>query len=278
MFETLKRKAAIALTYANLPKQRAEKARRIVKSIHEDFDTASERAVQEARSIVDKSNRLNSHTELRDLSLLGFKNVKQVADWQKAEVDKARALETMRLVEKYSAENPNYKFITVEQVQAICEKYGLLCVPADRFKGGIPEKNMKEITEFYKTNPKVYYEKDRRTLSGHASFDFSNTNNFYDEQQVNEIRRSVDRDYSRYRNFYPFPTDLGYSFTKVPTFVCATAQDIIVQNNDKVHGKVFMTQFIEDPIVLHFVKEGFIIVSKWGPEGNDPSLINEKMN
>ena len=35
---------------------------------------------------------------------------------------------------------------------------------------------------------------------------------------------------------------------------------------------------IEIPIVLHWVKEGFLIVSKWGLEGNDPALVNEISN
>ena len=39
-----------------------------------------------------------------------------------------------------------------------------------------------------------------------------------------------------------------------------------------------MIKDVPDPIVLHFMTDGYLIVSKWGIEGEDPSLVNEIMN
>ncbi|ULT44109.1 hypothetical protein KRR40_12535 [Niabella defluvii] len=50
---------------------------------------------------------------------------------------------------------PNYKFITREEVNRLCEKYGLIFGRADKYTGDIPEKNLLEIEAFYVNNEDV---------------------------------------------------------------------------------------------------------------------------
>jgi hypothetical protein len=67
-----------------------------------------------------------------------------------------------------------------------------------------------------------------------------------------------------------------YTEVLVPFFICAPKKDMSAEGM-KLTGS-FLTKDLPDPIVLHFVKDGFLVVSKWGLEGEDASLTNENMN
>jgi len=56
--------------------------------------------------------------------------------------------EQVQLLSYYQANYPLNKFITEEQVKTICHKYNLVCGDVSRFKGFVPEKNLREIESF----------------------------------------------------------------------------------------------------------------------------------
>jgi len=112
----------------------------LVEKIHNEFDTAADRLLDEAKSII-----ANSDIEKGErLKAIGFNNSVPVKN---SEV----ALQKKQLAEKieyYQVFYPNNKFITEEEVERICKKYGLLFGETINYIGNIPEKNLKEIEAF----------------------------------------------------------------------------------------------------------------------------------
>jgi hypothetical protein len=71
-------------------------------------------------------------------------------------------------------------------------------------------------------------------------------------------------------------SDKNYYISKLPLFICAPIKDMNTQGYKK--EGVFLMREIPDPIVLHPMLDGCLIVSKWGLGSDDENLINEKMN
>ena len=131
----------------DLPKLAAKMYPKEVIQIHHEFNTAADRLLEEANKClsdaaskdVDKVSRLTS---------LGFKQSNQVTELAPS-IEKAKlSKEQLELLEYFKMNYPNNKFITEEQVKAICYKYNLVCGDVSRFKGFVPEKNLKEIESF----------------------------------------------------------------------------------------------------------------------------------
>jgi uncharacterized protein YktA (UPF0223 family) len=110
-----------------------------VKQIHNEFDTASDalyyKAVRSTANRIEKSERLKK---------LGFISSSEIVK-----------PEEESLPVYYRKEYPFLRFITKEQLENICEKYGLIYAEAKYYTGDIPEKNLQEIE-----NAKSLHEKD----------------------------------------------------------------------------------------------------------------------
>jgi len=260
----------------------------IVREIHDDFETASQKALNEAKKILESLNNADAKAQVDALKSAGFNNVPIVKQWHAEDLKRAEAEKRIAAVEKYAIKYPGQKFIFIDQVKAICQKYGLLCVPAYKYKGDVPQKNILEISKFKALPEDTYLEQTNR-FSDRVEFDFTKRHNFVDSKQAQKMRDDVNRRNSYLLNdqslwptgtalpSYPSYTSMP-TFTSVPLFICAPKGDLIVDDNDKVHNGVFMSREIKDPIVLHYVGDGFLIVSKWGPEAEDKDLVNENMN
>jgi len=250
-----------------------------VEQIHNDFDTASQKAVDEAKKILSTLDDKDAIAQVNALVKAGFKNVPLVLNWQTTNGVRNDAKKTVSVVEKYQAKYPSYKFIFIDQVQDICKKYGLSCAPVGKYRGSVPQKNLWEIANFSVKDEDKYWEEGNRWGSGiRVEFDFSRPGNFRTKEQYNKLVE----EYNRYNSDYRIASAYGYTsapvYTEVPLFICAPKSDLIINKDDKEHNEVFISKELKDPIVLHYVNDGFLIVTKWGLEGDDPSLVNEKMN
>ena len=86
--------------------------------------------------------------DYQNLINLGFNNEKNISSF-KEEMKKIEESKKIKsTIEYYSFKYPFNKFINEESVIRICNKYSLLLTNVDRFIGGIPEKNQKEIINF----------------------------------------------------------------------------------------------------------------------------------
>lgn len=128
----------------------------IIEEIHDRFYSEVDRILEDAKIsksletdkqyLVDKCNRLKA---------LGFKNsidVKngeiEIQRLEKIKTENENKLILIEAIDYFSFTYPNYKFITDESIEKICNKYKLRFDYVDNFKGEVPETNLKHIEEF----------------------------------------------------------------------------------------------------------------------------------
>jgi hypothetical protein len=126
-----------------------------VEQIHAEFDSAEERILQECDNLLNEL-KIPTETQLERkatmIAELGFVNsetVKQAATLKeksktiqhKLEVTKTQA----ELIREFKVKYPNEKFITIDELERICEKYNLIHAPAVNYIKDIPEKNVLEM-------------------------------------------------------------------------------------------------------------------------------------
>ena len=104
--------------------------------------------LKEAEIVLQKPIDESKAQDYQNLIKLGFNNEKNIKE-HKEEIQKIEeSKKTKQIIEHYSFKYPFNKFINEDSVVRICQKYGLLLTNVDRFIGGIPEKNQKEIINF----------------------------------------------------------------------------------------------------------------------------------
>jgi hypothetical protein len=225
-----------------------------IQEIHDDFETATQKAVDQTKALLEKEDLDKMSLRVMRLEAAGFTNMPEVKEFSSKIIKYNKAKEFLTIAEGYAQKYPNYKFVSINTVINICKKYSLMCAPVGKYKGGVPDKNLSEIADFKVAIEDIYYEK-------YSNHDRNDVNILEPNKFVNSIEA---RGY----------TTMG----PVPKFICAPNDHFEFDRDDKVFGEVFMTRFIKDPIVLHFVRNGFLVVSKWGTEVSEPELVNEKMN
>ena len=232
---------------------------KIIQEIHNSYDSSVEILLKEAKMILENSSKKDAELSQR-LTSLGFLNSKKAVAGKKAAEEMDAALKLSHLISNYQQKYPFYKFITMDMVKKINEKYGLVCVPAHLYTGDIPVKNIEEIERFR-------CDEEDKTFSIEWNIGkYNTTTNFVNKKDVDEAKKgigSMSLKKSEEEPFYiscpPSDAELGRGYRISGTFAVKMEK-------------------IEDPIVLKPVVGGFLIVSKWGLEGNDESLINEKLN
>lgn len=139
----------------------------IVDQIHKEFDQAAELLLNEAIEIINKANsklsNIPQHAENKNkaerLSKLGFNQCDEAVKYkikseqiskERQETTKVKAERSaiVEAVEYFRNKYPLYKFITVDQIEQICAKYNLVYAEISRYKGFVPDKNLKEVENF----------------------------------------------------------------------------------------------------------------------------------
>ena len=118
-----------------------------IEQIHREFECAGEKILEQAHSVLKEAEGAPME-KVKRLTLLGFKQAEQVEETQQVIKKVELSQEIAELVRYYKREYPLHKFITEEQVKEICYKYNLICGEVSKYKGFVPEKNLKEIEEF----------------------------------------------------------------------------------------------------------------------------------
>ena len=224
----------------------------LVTEIHETFDSAADRLIKEAQEIV--GTPISEDCNL--MEELGFTQAKGVGENKERKQQIQKQTHKLEALNKLMQFYPQYKFIHQEDVERICNKYSLVFGESDRYKGEIPLKNLQEIANFKKNlnlhdEDKCYIQYN---IFGQKSNTIYEMYKYYQESRIHNQ-----------------PVSIESSF-----FICAPVKDMELRDRERVQG-VYIVK--EDPIVLYPVRDNFyIIVSKWGLEGEDKELTNEKMN
>jgi hypothetical protein len=144
----------------------------LIEDIHNEVYSAHDLLLKEAENILNKPIDESKIKDYQNLIKLGFDNEKNIKE-HKEEVQKIeQSKKTKQTIDYYSFKYPFNKFINEESVIRICNKYGLLLTDVNRFIGGIPEINQKEIINFKidKKDLPYSYSKESEYTSGTGLF------------------------------------------------------------------------------------------------------------
>lgn len=231
-----------------------------VLEIHHEFQTAADTLLLEANTIIADA-ATKDIVKVSRLESLGFKQASQVTELkpliQKAELSK----EQVELLKYYSFNYPNNKFITEEQVKTICHKYNLVCGEVSRFKGFVPEKNLKEIESFkLKREDKAWF----YSYGG-------------DIDSIDNLMRKYGHNLNYYMNEYNIETRKVWQ-ENTELQICAPIKDMDISGLELTEGYKLQKKHIPDPVVLQPVKGGYLILTAWGDEASDELVVNQKFN
>lgn len=254
----------------------------IVDEIHNEFFTAGDNILDEAKSLLSQLETQDIAKGKR-LAALGFGNTREAVAAIETENKLATTKEIAELVIYYKVNYPNNKFITEEQVKAICEKYGLVCGETSAYKGFVPESKL-AIIEKFKLKDKeipfmvVYDRYD--AIIGYASKEdigepLSNSDKVFITSTRGEKVGYACGDvncYEKYKHLEFVSAKKGVVSLKI----CAPLKDMEVKSNQQVVG--YKIQDIPGPVVLQPVRGGYLIVCAWGDEASDEIVVNQQMN
>ena len=119
----------------------------LVAEIHDEFYSADERLLQEAKNLL-ANPKVNKAIYAERLNKIGFGASKPVKEALEIVEAHGKAGEIIKKIEYFRVWYPSNKFITEDEVKKICEKYGLLLGDAQNYIGDVPEKNLTEIEKF----------------------------------------------------------------------------------------------------------------------------------
>ncbi len=219
-----------------------------IQDIHDEFDNSVDKILEQANDILNKEE-LQDKEEIKELEKLGFTNLDSVILYNKINKEKQEAEESLKIVNNYKEKYPDNKFINKIEIQRICKKYGLIFGKSSNYIGDIPIKNRKEIVSFkLKEEDFVYY------ILGDFGSVYSES---YEKYKKQEDKSS-----------------LTYAYNVVhknQEMVIVATPDLFNLKNKEIEN--FEIKIIEkDPIVLHPVNGGYLIISKWGSEENIDEL------
>lgn len=232
----------------------------IIEQIHREFFSASEEIVREARQIINNLPQTNASKAER-LRAIGFGNTQEaVEDKQKhnAEEKANTAIETALY---FTNAYPMYRYIDDAAIDRICKKYNLVFGESNRYKGFIPDKNLKDIEAFKIKEEDCFYGHEWRSFIDYRTMLTEDSYQRYINQRSNSP--------------IPYHHD---SITKLidTLYICAPLKDM-----DMTNARLDGRRIIEypDPIVLRRVRGGgYLIITAWGDEASDPEVVNSKMN
>jgi len=212
----------------------------IIQQIHDAFDGAQDTLLKEAEEIT-KENLVDNTSHIKKMVELGFTSSKKVQEASKKMEAATKNARKAKLILKYKEKYPFLKFLTVEKLNEICEKYNLVHAPVENYIEDVPEKNLIEIANAQELDV------------GDALHD--------DVKNVRENGRTTTT-----------------RTVKAGLFIAAPENQFNLDGLTKkgVRGffKEVVTSKVDDPIVFRYVKGGIQVLSKWGLEANDPDLAN----
>lgn len=281
MIQLFKKTIANIGTIAEKP----QSVKEVIEEIHQTFYTEVDRLLEVAKvshsletdmqDAIDKSARLKA---------LGFTNTKEV---KKAELEESRLWQLsvaneekaklIKAINYFSFKYPQYKFITEDSVNRICDKYNLIYGSIENYIGSVPDENLAKMEEFKIKEEDECYQKTLKFSYSPAQVSYISYQ-FYKQMQDSYDRLSiVDRYMMMYRSSYSENVD------KSPLEIAAPRKDFDMENMELKGNKLVAKPIeIPDPVVLKPVYyEGskyYLIVTAWGLEASDELVVNQKLN
>jgi len=265
----------------------------LIEQIHQEFDTAQDRLLDEAKKILSGIS-VEAHVieTTKRLKLFGFINTPIVKKGdemiQKAEMSKKEA----ELIEYYSKNYPFLKFLTEAELDRICTKYGLMYAPVSRYQKDVPIKNIEEIEraqplesrdeldnikwikidEFWDGNKEL-----KTWLKGKGGkIPYKGKRSRGQDPAESMVHQAIlDMGYQGGFGRWIFKTATIHEEQREGLFIAAPKSHFDLKGlikNGLGFFSIKKTQ-IKDPIVFRYVQGGVQVITKWGLEAEDPSLV-----
>jgi hypothetical protein len=277
----------------------------LIAEMHNEFDTAPERLLNEALDIMNEAegNKVSTEEEVLDkarrLYKLGFSNTEIVAKMTEIkernklqdEIIKQEKKRAQRIA-YYNDQYPKCKYLTIDELNRICKKYGLVYAKVEHYTKTVPTENLEEIEA---NNPNILFGDKPRVL--HYIHWRLNSFARVDEREMKKWENPLVREYDYEKKFSRWDISMlleeqynlekslsidgdGCSIETVDKsglFIAAPKNHFNSKDLsfDGSHGlfslkksKVIKT----DPVVFKFVRDGVLIITKWGLVGDDPLL------
>lgn len=239
----------------------------VIAQIHDEFDSSTERLLNEAKNILSQNNDVSKGERLIKL---GFVNAAKASEAAAIKKQKEISEKTAKSIEYFKQNYPFQKFITEEEVEKICKKFGLVIGRSTYYIGEIPEKNILEMERF------KLKDEDSKRIDYHWMTWLNGTATRCDKNTSNSRYGYL---YSRGWGTFCFISDetQTHHFEKDEYKICAPIKDF-QKDSMRIEKGYKLELNLPDPVVLQPVKDGYLIVTKWGLEAEDKALLNEINN
>jgi hypothetical protein len=290
-----------------------------VEQIHEEFDTAEKRILNECNKILQELN-IPTETQIEKkasiMQELGFVNSETV---NQAKELKQKSEEIKKVIDITSkqAESIKYfkqkypldKFITVSELERICEKYKLIHAPAANYIKDVPEKNVLEMknrkildfedsisifiddkcmkTKFINEFPKYFNPQNYKLIGNYGFYidkykkleylsesevNYCKSNNISLFSEIKDINQAFSIFINNQRNYL-------YNYTRTDKsglFIAAPKSHFNLKDLSKKSKYGFFNVTIhkvKDPIAFEYCKNDICrIVTKWGTDDDQSYL------
>jgi len=236
-----------------------------VEDVHREFLTASEDILKEANNILSES----AIKKANRLEALGFSTtLPEVLNGKQLIAQRSVA----ELILKYQMTHPFNRVITEQSVLLICQKYGLLFAEVSRFKGFVPEKNLKEIENFkfcwVVINTFCYNSSDGARIRDSQEIIHCNS-----REEAEEMVQRIQQENTSNKDMVRYSTVDNRSRQLK---IAAPVKDMKINKWEKIENSKIV---VPDPVILYPIEQNcYLIVTAWGEEASDPLVINSKMN
>lgn len=268
--------------------------RQIIQEIHNEFDTAEDRLLCEAQKIISSNSEKVVYDKAKRLKDAGFVNTELVLMASAKQQALVNGKEQADLIMYYKQKYPFQKFITQQELDRICNKYGLVYAPVANYTKEVPDKNLFDIenaeevdvldrveNEYWIEITKSYYERKipsnqpkKFILPKEIKRSYLSTNHSASRWSILNTHLSGFSDSSTW-----FVENHTCTEIKKEGLFIAAPMSHFKMDGLKKKGRfgflnISITE-VKDPIVFRYVRGGIQIITKWGLEASDPSLLND---
>lgn len=269
----------------------------IVEQIHQEIDTATDRLLEKAVSIIENTKvpeEAKIESKAKRMEALGFtstivsEKAKILAKNRDSKIKQVVLNEEQAsVIQYYKQKYPFYKFLTEAELERICNKYNLIYAPVKNYIKDIPEKNLIELEKGQRIE-----ENDQKQ----NVYKITKIDTWYSRISKEQREKILNTEYSSYDIEYErrvLKAAIGengdfcrrYEYEEINysgLFIAAPKSHFNIKGLKKNKKGFFSVQKFrlepKDPIVFQYVKGGIIVKTKWGDEAEDPALVNELFN
>lgn len=271
--------------------------KQLIEKIHSEFDSAQDRLLSQAKLIIDSAipNETPIETISERLKKVGFINTPTVKKGEEImkvrkekEIKVVESREQAELIQYYRTTYPFMKFLTEDELERICKKYGLTHSFVSNYIKEIPENNLSDIEKC-----QILKDEDYPQNVIYAKIDYHNhwmpggflsiwDKGFWSLPKIiknkhfngwSDADTHITKKFGVRNDVYIVNSIKNFTIDKQGLFICAPPSHF--KNKSKFN--ISFTE-VKDPIVFRYVRGGVQVITKWGLEANDPSLVVPVLN